>query len=126
MKIRNILFATFSHTYQLLLYVLDAPTYIFFVAWYHLFNTLVIEASRLCFQPIHYTSLQLIVPKYCPPTTVSYVESDEKNGRMMVSDETLPIENSSGTSLFQLQYAAQHCHEEEQYLRTTFLVACSE
>ena len=25
-KIRNILFATFTHTYQLLLYIVDAPT----------------------------------------------------------------------------------------------------
>ena len=42
---------------------------------------------------------------------------------MMVGDETLPIENTSGASLLQLQYAAEHCHEERQYLRTTFLVA---
>ena len=39
-------------------------------------NTLVIEASRLCFQPILYAGLQLIVPKCCPPTTVSYEERD--------------------------------------------------
>ena len=36
---------------------------------------------------------------------------------MMVGDQTLPIENASG---------AEHCHEEGQYLRTTFLVVCSE
>ena len=47
-----------------------------------------------------------------------------KSGRMMVGDQTLPIENAAGTSLLQLQYAAEHCHEEGQYLRTTFLVAC--
>ena len=41
-------------------------------------------------------------------------------------DQTLPIENSSGASLLQLQYAAEHCHEEGQCMRTTFLVACSE
>ena len=62
-QIRNILFATFSHTFQLLLYIVDAPTQIFFVAWYQLSNTLVIEASRLCFQPILYAGLQLSVPK---------------------------------------------------------------
>ena len=45
---------------------------------------------------------------------------------MMVGDETLPIENTSGASLLQLQYATEHCYEEGQYLRTTFLVACSE
>ena len=49
-----------------------------------------------------------------------------KSGRMMVSDQPLPIENASGASLLQLQYAAEHCHEEGQYLRTTFLVVCSE
>ena len=42
------------------------------------------------------------------------------------SYQTLPIENASGFSLLQLQYVAKHCHEEGQYLRTTFLVACSE
>ena len=75
-KIRNILFATFSHTYQLLLYIVAAPTQIFFVAWYQLPYTLVIEASRLCFQPILYSRLLLIVPKYCPLTTISYEERD--------------------------------------------------
>ena len=49
-----------------------------------------------------------------------------KSGRMMVGDRTLPIENASGACLLQLQGAAEHCHEEVQYLRTTFLVACSE
>ena len=44
---------------------------------------------------------------------------------MTVGDQTLSIENASGASLLQLRYAAEHCHEE-QYLRTTFLVACSE
>ena len=79
MKIRNILFATFSHTYWLLLYTADAPTQTFFVSWYQLSNTLVIEASRLCFQPILYAGLQLIVPKCCPPMTVSYEERDESH-----------------------------------------------
>ena len=45
---------------------------------------------------------------------------------MMVDDQTLPIENASGASLLQLKYAALHCHEEGQYLRTTFLIAFSE
>ena len=49
-----------------------------------------------------------------------------KYGRMMVGDQTVPIENASGASLLQLQYAAEHCHEEVQYLATAFLVACSE
>ena len=78
-KIRNILFATFSHTYQLHLYIVDAPTYTFFVAWYQLSNTLVTEACHLCFQPILYAGLQLIVPKCCPPTTISYEERDENH-----------------------------------------------
>ena len=43
-----------------------------------------------------------------------------------VDDQTLPIENSSGASLLQLQCEAEHCHEEGQYLRTTFLVVFSE
>ena len=49
-----------------------------------------------------------------------------KSGQVMVGDQTLPIENASGASLLQWQYAAEDCHEEGQYLRTTFLVACSE
>ena len=44
------------------------------------------------------------------------------SGQMMVGDQELPIENA----LLQLQYAAEHCHEEGQYLRSTFLVAGSE
>ena len=78
-KIINILFATFSHTYQLLLYTVDAPTYTFVVAWYQLSYTLVVEASRMCFEPILYACLQLTVPKCCPPTTVSYEERDENH-----------------------------------------------
>ena len=39
----------------------------------------------------------------------------------MVGYQTLPIENASGSSLLQLQCAAEHCHEERHYLRTTFL-----
>ena len=46
-----------------------------------------------------------------------------KSGLMM-GDQTLPMEYASGASL--LQYAAEHCYEEGQYLRITFLVACSE
>ena len=45
---------------------------------------------------------------------------------MMMGDKTLRIEKASGVSLLQLQCAAEHCHEERQYLRTTILVACSE
>ena len=33
----------------------------------------------LCFQPILYAGLQLIVPKCCRPTTVSYEERDENH-----------------------------------------------
>ena len=47
-------------------------------------------------------------------------------GRMMVGDQTLPIENASGASFLRLQCAAELCHEEGQYLRTTFLDAFSE
>ena len=68
---------TFSHTYQLLLYIVDAPNVDIFVVWYQLSNSLVIEAS-LCFQPILYAGLQLIVPKCCP-MTVSYEERDENH-----------------------------------------------
>ena len=39
----------------------------------------------------------------------------------MVGDQTLPIENASGASLLQLLFAAEFCHEEAQYLRTTFV-----
>ena len=46
-----------------------------------------------------------------------------KSRQMMVGDQTLPIENASGASLLQLQCVAEHCHEEGQYLRTTFYVA---
>ena len=49
-----------------------------------------------------------------------------KSGRMMVGDQTLPIENVSVASLLQLQCVAEHRHEEGQYLRTTFLVDFSE
>ena len=48
---------------------------------------------------------------------------EAKSGRMMVGEQTLPIENTSGASLLQLQYVAEYCHEEGQYLRTTFLIA---
>ena len=51
---------------------------------------------------------------------------EAKSGRMMVGDQTLPIENASGASVLQLQCAAEHYHEEGQCLRTTFLVECSE
>ena len=103
----------------------------FFVAWYQLSNILVKDTSSLFFQPILYAHLQLIVPKCFPPTTVSYEERVENHRalstwRMMVGDETLPIENASEASLLKLQYVAEHCHGEGQYLRTTFLVACSE
>ena len=40
---------------------------------------------------------------------------------MMVGGQTLPIENALGASLLQVQCAAEYCHEEGQYLRTTFL-----
>ena len=43
---------------------------------------------------------------------------------MMVGDQALLIKNASGAPL--LQYAAEYCHEEGQYLSTTFLVAFSE
>ena len=43
-----------------------------------------------------------------------------------MGDGKLSIENASGASLLQLQYAAEHYHEQGQYLRTTYLVACSE
>ena len=75
-KTRKTLFTTFSLSYQLLFYIVDAMTYTFFVAWYQLSNTLVIEASRLCFQLILYTGLQLIFFKYCLPMTFSYKERD--------------------------------------------------
>ena len=39
-----------------------------------------------------------------------------KSRQMMVDDQTLPIENASVASLLQLQYVAEHCHEEGQYL----------
>ena len=45
---------------------------------------------------------------------------------MIVGDQTLHTEIASEGPLLQLQYAAEHCHKEGQYLRTTFLVACSE
>ena len=45
---------------------------------------------------------------------------------MMVGDQILAIENASGATLLKLQYAAKHYHEEGQYLKITFLVACSE
>ena len=46
--------------------------------WYQLSSTLIIEASRLCFQPILYSGLQLTVPKCCP-MTVSYEERNENH-----------------------------------------------
>ena len=75
-KNRNILFVTFSHTYQL---HSQCSNIDFFVAWYQLSYILVIEASHLCFQPILYIGLQIIVPKCYPPTTVSYKERDENH-----------------------------------------------
>ena len=46
---------------------------------YQLSNTLVIESSCLYFPPILFAGLQLIVPKCCPLTTVSYEERDENH-----------------------------------------------
>ena len=38
----------------------------------------------------------------------------EPSSEIMVGDQPLHIENASGASLLQLQYAAEHCHEEGQ------------
>ena len=60
---------------------------------------------------------------------VSYEERDEnhiESGRMIVGDQTLPTEKASEAPLLQLQYAAEHCHKEGQYLRIISLIACSE
>ena len=61
MRIGNVLFAIFSHTHQLILYIVAAPKYTFFAAWYQLYNLLVIAGSRLSFQPIHNACLQLSI-----------------------------------------------------------------
>ena len=39
--------------------------------------------------------------------------------RMMVGDQTLPVENASGALLLAAA-VCEHYHEEGQYLRTTF------
>ena len=60
----------------------------FFVARYQLSNTLVIEAaSCLCFQPILYAGLQLIVPKCCSTKIVTYKERDENNREPSLGDK---------------------------------------
>ena len=64
------------------------------------------------------------------PDTISYEEGDENQREpspgCMVGDHTLPIENSAGASLLQLQLAAEHWNEGGQCLMTIFLFACSE
>ena len=44
----------------------------------------------------------------------------------MVGDRTLPIKNAAEAYLLQLQCAPKHCHEEEKFLMTKFIFACSE
>ena len=57
---------------------------------------------------------------------MNWISQGAKSGQMMVGDQTLPIENTSGASLLKLQCATKHYHEEGLYLRTTFLIGCSE
>ena len=63
-------------------------------------------------------------------STVSCEEIDENHRKAspgcMLNDQILPIKNTAGASLLQLQCAPDHCHEELQCLFTTFLFACSE
>ena len=130
-KIRNILFATFSYTYQLLLYVVDAPTYTFFVVWCtnfqyprHRSQPPVLSVNSVSWSAAH--CFKILSSYYRSIRGKRLKSQGAKSERMMVGDQTLPIKNASGASLLQLQYAAEHCHEEGQYVRTTFLVACSE
>ena len=108
-KIRNILFATFSHTYQLLLYIVDALTYTFFVAYYQL-------SSNRRQPPRRSTNSLRRSAVHCAKILSSYgsfirgkrwKSQGAKSGRLMVVDQTLPIENTAGASLLQLQCAAE-------------------
>ena len=88
------------------------------------------ERARHHSQPWIFEVRRLILQ---PFFRFSYVTSSSINspgepwsGRKMVGDQTLPIENASGASLLQQQYADEHCHEVGQCLRTTFLIAFSE
>ena len=64
-----------------------------------IFNTLVIEASRLCFQPILYAGLQFTVPKCYPPTTILYEERDENHREPSMSRWWLVIKHFPSKTL---------------------------
>ena len=81
-------------------------------------------------QSIHYLCLKLTVSKCCPPIH-SFLcgkrwKSERTKSRLYGGCQTFSIENAAGATLFQLQCAPEHCHEERQCLKITFLFACSE
>ena len=128
-KIRNVLFATFSYTYQLLLYIVATLT-TFFVARYQLSNTLVTEAAACALRQFSVmVCSSLSVPKCCPPRHHFMRKEMKIRGNQVRIVwwviKHFPSNNAAGASLLQLQCEAKHCHEG-QYLMTIFLVICSE
>ena len=131
-KIRNILFATFSHTYELLVYIVHAPTCsdIFrsvvptFQNPCHRSQPSVLSTNSLCWSAAHCDKMLSSYDRFIQGRR--WKSQGAKSGRMMVCDQTLSIKNASGASLLQVQYAAEYYHEEGLYLRTTSLVTCSE
>ena len=125
-RIRNILFATFSHTYPLPLHIRRSDVDIFrstvptFQYPRHRSQPPVLSANCLRWSAAHCAKMLSSYERFIRG------KRWKSQGRIMVCDQTLPIENASGAPLLQLQNAAEHCHEERQYLRTTFLVACYE
>ena len=82
---------------------------IFFATWYQLSKILVIEASHLCFQPILYAGLHLIVLKCCPPTTVSYEERYENYRERSPGGSWWVIKHFPSKTLRSLFVAAAVC-----------------
>ena len=122
-KIRNILFATFSHTYPL--HSLCSDVYIFrnlvpnFQYPHHRSQPPVLSANSSRWSAAHCAKMF----SYDRSIRGKGWKSERaKSGRMIGGDQTLPIENTSADSLLQLQCAVGHCHEERQYPRRLFWI----
>ena len=127
-KIRNTLFATFSQTYQLLLYIVDVPRLDIFCSVIptfqyprHRSQPPVLSANSLRWCTVHCAKMLSSHDRFMRGKR--WKSQGAKSERMIVGDQTLSIKYASRASLLQLQCTAEHCHEEGLYLRTAFLVA---
>ena len=94
-KIRNILFATFSHTYQLLLYIVNASDVNIFCSMVQTFQypchrsqPPVLSANSLRWSAAH--CAKMLSSYDCFIRGKRQKSQGAKSGRMMVDDKTLP------------------------------------